>query len=470
MTIQSWNDPERISRVLDRAREAAGGFLRTLPTRPVRAEAGIDALRRTLAVPLADGPTDPDQALAAIVAAMEPGIVASAGPRYFGFVIGGTLPVSLAADWMLSTWDQNPGLYATSPAIAVAEETAAKWVLDLLALPAQSGVGFVTGCQMANFTALAAARHEVLRRAGWDVEEDGLQGAPPIHVVVSEEAHATIHLALRYLGLGAGRSLRVRADAQGRMDSDDLERVLAGVEGPLIVCAQAGNVNSGAFDEVGRIAAATHARGGWLHVDGAFGLWAAASPSLRGLVAGVADADSWATDAHKWLNVPYDCGIVIVRNADAHRGSMTVKASYLVQTEGTERDAVDWGPEFSRRGRGFPVYAALRAMGRSGVAEMIDSNCALARRMAERLSREDGVEILADVVLNQVLVRFGKSDEATREVIRLVQEDGTCWLAGTNWHEMAAMRISVSNWSTTERDADLSTASILRAWSRVSGQ
>ena len=466
MSIQSWNDPEELREMLESARRAADAFLRTLPNRPVRAEADIERLRSLLDRPLSDGPGAPEETFREIVAAMEPGIVASAGPRYFGFVIGGTLPISLAADWMLSTWDQNPGLYATSPAIAVAEETAAKWVLDLLGLPPDSGVGFVTGCQMANFTALAAARHEVLRRAGWDVEENGLQDAPKISVIVSEEAHATIHRALRYLGLGAGRSLRVRADDQGRMDPEDLERVLAGVEGPLIVCAQAGNVNSGAFDDVARIAAATHARGGWLHVDGAFGLWAAASPSLRAVTAGIDRADSWATDAHKWLNVPYDCGIVIVRDANAHRGSMTVKASYLVQTEGAERDAVDWVPEFSRRGRGFPVYAALRAMGRSGVAELIESNCALARRMAERLSRSEGIEILAEVVLNQVLVRFGKSDPSTREVIRLVQEEGTCWLAGTNWRGMAAMRISVSNWSTTERDADLSVDSILQAWER----
>jgi glutamate/tyrosine decarboxylase-like PLP-dependent enzyme len=467
MSIQSWNDPEELRRMLESARQAADGFLRSLPTRPVRAEAGIESLRSLLDRPLSEGPARPEETFRDIVASMDTGIVASAGPRYFGFVIGGTLPISLAADWMLSAWDQNPGLYATSPAIAVAEETAAKWVLDLLALPPESGVGFVTGCQMANFTALAAARHEILRREGWNVEENGLQEAPKINVVVSEEAHATIHRALRYLGLGAGRSLRVRADEQGRMDPEDLDRVLAGVEGPLIVCAQAGNVNSGAFDDVARIAAAAHARGGWLHVDGAFGLWAAASPSLRARAAGADQADSWATDAHKWLNVPYDCGIVIVRNAEAHRGSMTVKASYLVQTEGAERDAVDWVPEFSRRGRGFPVYAALRALGRSGVAELIDSNCALARRMGERLARAEGVEILAEIVLNQVLVRFGGSDDATREVIRLVQEEGTCWLAGTTWRGRAAMRISVSNWSTAQRDADESTEAILRAWEAV---
>jgi glutamate/tyrosine decarboxylase-like PLP-dependent enzyme len=453
--------------MLESAREAADQFLRTLPSRPVRAEADLASLRSLLDRPLSERPAAPEDTFREIVAGIEPGIVASAGPRYFGFVIGGTLPISLAADWMLSAWDQNPGLYATSPAIAVAEETAAKWVLDLLGLPPESGVGFVTGCQMANFTALAAARHEVLRRVGWDVEENGLQDAPKISVVVSEEAHATIHRALRYLGLGAGRSIRVRADEQGRMDPDDLERVLTGVEGPLIVCAQAGNVNSGAFDAVARITAATHARGGWLHVDGAFGLWAAASPSLQTLTKGIEEADSWATDAHKWLNVPYDCGIVIVRDRSAHRGSMTVKASYLVQTEGAERDAVDWVPEFSRRGRGFPVYAALRALGRSGVGELIDSNCALARRMADRLSRTEGVEILAEIVLNQVLVRFGGSDDATREVIRLVQQEGTCWLAGTTWRGMAAMRISVSNWSTTQRDADQSTDSILRAWDAV---
>ncbi|MGH9458657.1 MAG: pyridoxal phosphate-dependent decarboxylase family protein [Thermoanaerobaculia bacterium] len=450
--------------LLDAARREAGAFLDSLPTRPVRASATLDELRAALAVPLPDGPQDPLRTFEAVVRAMDPGIVASAGPRYFGFVIGGSVPVSLAADWMVSAWDQNPGIYATSPASSVAEETAARWVLDLLGLPEQSGVGFVTGCQMANFTALAAARHAVLGRAGWDVEQDGLQGAPRVNLVVSEEGHVTIHTALRYLGFGLRGARVVKTDEQGRMRPDDLQRVLADVDGPAIVCAQIGNVNTGAIDPAGEIAAIAHEKNAWVHVDGAFGLWAAASPSRRALVEGLVDADSWATDAHKWLNVPYDCGIVIVRDAAAHRGAMSVKASYLEQTDGAERDELDWVPEFSRRARSVPVYAALRTLGRSGVAALVDRCCDLAARMAQRLGAAKGVAVLNDVVLNQVLVRFDDSDEATREVIRRVQDDGTCWLGGTTWKEKAAMRISVSNWSTDEEAIDRSADAILRVF------
>ncbi|HSN69632.1 MAG TPA: pyridoxal-dependent decarboxylase [Thermoanaerobaculia bacterium] len=454
--------------MLAAAQEEAGRFLSSLPDRPVRAASPLDDLRRAIAVPLPDGPSDPVAAFRATVAAMDPGIVASAGPRYFGFVIGGTLPVSLAADWMVSAWDQNPGLYATSPATSVAEETAARWILELLDLPAGSGVGFVTGCQMANFTALAAARHGVLARAGWNVEEDGLQGAPPLAIVMSEEAHVTIHTSLRYLGIGLRKAKLVKADAQGRMDPGDLQRILATVSGPAIVCAQAGNVNSGAVDDMEAIADVAARSDAWLHVDSAFGLWAAASPSKKSLVRGIERADSWATDAHKWLNVPYDCGIVIVKDAAAHRNAMSVKASYLEQTAGAERDEVDWVPEFSRRGRSVPVYAALRALGRGGVAEIVDRGCAMAERMADILRSETGVAILNDVVLNQVLVRFGDSDETTREVIARVQRDGTCWLAGTVWKERAAMRISVSNWATDEESIDRSAAAILRCYRSLS--
>ena len=378
------------------------------------------------------------------------------------------MSAALAADWLTSAWDQNGGLYALSPAASVVEEVAASWLVDLFGLPAGSSVGFTTGATMANFTAIAAARHRVLERVGWDLEVDGLTGAPPIEVVVGDESHVTIFVSLQMLGLGRARVHRVAADGQGRMRADALRETLAGIDGPVIVCAQAGNVNTGAFDPLVEIAAAVRARSNaWLHVDGAFGLWAAAAPGLRDRVDGLAQADSWTTDAHKWLNVPYDSGIVIVRDAAAHHASMTLGAAYYVETAGGERDPYNWVPESSRRSRGFAVYAALRSLGRSGLAELLERTCALARRMADGLREAPGVTILNDVVLNQVLVRFepaggGDADAFTRAVIAAVQADGTCWLGGTTWHGMAAMRISVSNWSTTEADADVSVEAILR--------
>jgi glutamate/tyrosine decarboxylase-like PLP-dependent enzyme len=321
---------------------------------------------------------------------------------------------------------------------------------------------------MANFTAVAAARHALLARAGWDVERDGLFGAPDVPIVVGAEAHVTIHASLQMLGLGRERVHRVPSDEQGRMRPDELRALLASLDRPAIVCAQAGNVNTGAFDPFAEITAATRENGGWLHVDGAFGLWAATAPGRRCLVEGVADADSWTTDAHKWLNVPHDSGIVLVRDAAAHHAAMTLGAAYYVETAGGERDSYNWVPESSRRARGFPMYAALRSLGREGLAELIERCCSLARRMADRLAAASGVEILNDVVLNQVLVRFtGGADDAaadgrTRAVVLAVQRDGTCWLGGTTWHGVAAMRISVSNWRTTEEDIDRSAEAILR--------
>ncbi|MFI5181780.1 MAG: pyridoxal phosphate-dependent decarboxylase family protein [Thermoanaerobaculia bacterium] len=448
--------------LLPRAATLALAYRESLRARPVRASATLASLRATLGGPLPDYGRPEGEVLEQLASAAEPGLVASSGPRYFGFVIGGTLPVALASDWLVSAWDQNPGLYATSPAVAVIEETVAAWLLDLLGLPPGSSVGFVTGGQMANFTALAAARHEVLRRTGWNVEEKGLAGAPHVRLIVSEEAHVTILSSLRLLGFGAGTVRRVPADGEGRMRSDALVAALTGGEGPAIVCAQAGNVNTGSFDPFHPIADACAANGAWLHVDGAFGLWAAAAPPLRSLTDGASRADSWAVDAHKWLNVPYDCGVAIVRHAAAHRAAMTSGAAYLIQTAGAERDNFEWVPEFSRRARAVPAYAALRALGRDGVATLVTRGAALARRMAERLQAAPGVAILNDVVLNQVLVRFGDSDERTRAVVSGVQEDGTCWLSGTTWHGRVAMRISVVGASTTEEDADRSVNAILR--------
>lgn len=403
-----------------------------------------------------------EEVIAGLASSAEAGLTAITGPRYFGFVIGGSLPVATAADWLTSAWDQNAGLYATSPAASVVEEVAAAWLLELLGLPRKASVGFVTGCGMANFTGLAAARHYVLRQAGWDVELDGLSGAPRINIILGDEAHVTIHTALRMLGLGTRSIKNVPTDAQGRMVAAELLNVLRNCHGPTIVCAQAGNVNTGAFDPLAEIADSTREAGAWLHIDGAFGLWAAASDKLKHLVAGAEFADSWATDGHKWLNVPYDSGLILCAHPEAHRAAMTVTAAYLVQSD-KERDPFEWTPEFSRRGRGFPVYAALKHLGRSGVRDMVEHCCDRAQQIADLLRRHPGVEILNDVVLNQVLVRFNQSDDYTRTVIERVQQDGTCWLGGTTWHNVAAMRISVSNWSTTEKDIELSAQAILRA-------
>jgi glutamate/tyrosine decarboxylase-like PLP-dependent enzyme len=448
--------------LLDRAREHAVRFLRDIPDRRVGVTATRDELLAALRVPLSDDGEEPAAVIDALARDAGSGIIGSAGPRYFGFVIGGSLPVSVAADWLTTAWDQNAGIYVTSPAAAVVEDVAREWLLELLDLPRTAGVGFVTGCQMANFTALAAARNGVLRRAGWNVEEDGLIGAPPVNIVVSAESHVTIHTALRYLGIGLRAMQRVDTDEQGRMKPAALRALLEHLSGPTIVCAQAGNVNSGAIDPIKEIAAIAHEHDAWLHVDGAFGLWGRAAASTRALLDGVEDADSWATDAHKWLNVPYDNGIVIVRDRAPLVTSMTVKAEYLEQSSGIERDNLEWVPEFSRRARGFTVYAALRHLGRRGVESLVERGCARARQFAEILGRDARVKILNDVVLNQVLVRFQDDDAATRAVITRVQQEGTCWLAGTTWHGLAAMRISVSNWATSEDDVERSAAAILR--------
>jgi glutamate/tyrosine decarboxylase-like PLP-dependent enzyme len=457
--------------LLHQTADLAADFLERLPSRPVWPPVGLAELRDALGGPLPDGGEAPERVVASLAANAEPGIVGSAGPRFFGFVVGGGVPAALAADWLTSTWDQNAGLYALSPAAAVIEEVAASWLVELFGLPAGSSVGFVTGATMANFTAIAAGRHAVLDRVGWNVEEAGQFDAPPIAIVVGEEAHVTIFASLQMLGLGRSRVHRVASDDQGRMRAEALGETLARIEGPTIICAQAGNVNTGAFDPLPEIAtAARELPNAWLHVDGAFGLWAAAADGLRDRIPGLAEADSWTTDAHKWLNVPYDSGIVIIRDAAAHHAAMTLGAAYYVETEGGERDSYNWVPESSRRARGFAIYAALRSLGRSGLAELLERCNALARRMADGLRGHDGVTIINDVVLNQVLVRFtppgGGSEEDTdaftRAVIAAVQADGTCWLGGTTWHGMAAMRISVSNWSTTEGDADVSVAAILR--------
>ena len=448
--------------LLDLARDRASDFLRELPDRHVGAQVSRDELVAALHVPLSDDGEDPAAVIDALSRGADRGLIACAGPRYFGFVIGGSLPVALAADWLTSAWDQNAGTYATSPAASVIEDVCREWLLELFDLPRTSSVGFVTGGQMANFTALAAARHGVLRRAGWNVEDDGLAGAPPVHLVVSAAAHITIYSSMRMLGFGTRALVKVDADEQGRMRAGALRETLRTLDGPVILCAQAGNVNSGAVDPLREIAEVAHERNAWLHIDGAFGLWGRTTASKRALLDGCELADSWANDAHKWLNVPYDSGIVIVRDAAAHRASMTSTAEYLEQTSGVERDNFDWTPDFSRRARGFAIYAAIRALGRRGIASLIEGCCDRARQFAEILSRDKRVTILNEVVLNQVLVRFSNSDDITRDVIARVQREGTCWLGGTTWQGQAAMRISVSNWSTTAEDVEKSAAAILR--------
>jgi glutamate/tyrosine decarboxylase-like PLP-dependent enzyme len=467
------------SGLLHRAADLAGDYLASLDERPVMGVVDLEALRAAMGGPLPEGPSDPGEVLEALAAAADPGLVASAGPRYFGFVVGGSLPAALAADWLTSAWDQNAGLYVLSPAAAVAEEVAAAWLVELLGLPVGTSVGFVTGATMANFTALAAARHGVLAKVGWDVERHGLQGAPTVTVVTHAGSHVTVYASLQMLGLGReGERVRVVAsDDQGRMRPDALREALAGIEGPTIVCAQAGNVNTGAFDPLDEVIGIAHEHGAWVHIDGAFGIWAAAVPSMGDRMRGHDAADSWSTDAHKWLNVPYDSGLVFVRDATAHHAAMALGAAYYIETAGLERDNYNWAPESSRRARGFAVLAALRSLGRSGLVDLIERNCARARQMAERLSAGPRVTILNDVVLNQVLVRFegpegddgSAGDARTKALIAAVQRDGTCWLSGTTWASRAAMRFSVSGWQTSEADIDRSADAILRCLASVDG-
>ena len=449
---------------LRRAAEIGVEYLRGLAERHVGSTDEASAIARRIGGPLPESGMDPAAVIEEMAVALDPGIVASAGPRYFGFVIGGVLPAALAADVLTAAWSQNAALHALSPAAAAAEEVAGRWMVELLGLPAGSSVGLPTGAGLGNMIGIAAGRHAVLARAGWDVEARGLYGAPEISVIVGAEAHATVQTALQYLGLGRERVTAVPADEQGRMRGDLAAQAIAAVEAPLIVVAQAGNVNTGAFDPMPAITGATAAHpNAWVHVDGAFGLWAAVSPDLRHLVEGVDRADSWSTDAHKWLNAGYDCGFVAVRDPAAHQAAMSGSAAYLMRSD-AQRENWEWTIDSSRRARGFALHAAIRSLGREGMRALVERCCALARRMAERLDAADGVQVLNDVVLNQVLVRFGDDDARTREVIDRVQAEGTAWLGGTTWQGKAAMRISVSNWSTTEADADASVQAILRAF------
>jgi glutamate/tyrosine decarboxylase-like PLP-dependent enzyme len=439
---------------LARAVDHARLFLEHLPERPVGASADPAKLRAAFGE-LPDGRSDPADVIDQLVAAADPGIVATAGPRYFGFVTGGSVPASVAADWLTSVWDQNSALGVMSPAAAVCEQVVGEWLVDLLGLPVEAGVGLVTGGQMANTTCLAVARTTVLRRAGFDPDQVGLAGCPPVIVITGDETHTTIKRALKFLGIGSAQMPTVPSDDQGRIVAGSVGAELAKLDPgtPAIVCAQAGNVNSGSFDPFDDIADACEAHGAWLHIDGAFGMWAAAAPSRRRLLAGHDRGDSWAVDLHKWLNVPYDSGVAIVRDAAVMNDALLLAAPYLVA--GAElRDGSSFSPESSRRARSFAAWAALRSLGRSGVAQMIEGCCELAVQLAESLVSEPELDILNDVVINQVMIRVGDSDDRTRALIDAVQRDGTFWAGPTTWHGKAAMRISVSNWSTTAVDIE----------------
>jgi len=428
-----------------------------------------------------DMPTPQSGACAAdviddLVMRSTPGLRAMTGPRFFGWVIGASHPVGVAADWLTAAWGQNAGNHEASPAAAAAETVAAKWLLDLLDLPREASVGFVTGATVANFVCLAAARGAVLRRVGWNVEANGLFGAPPIHVLIGDDAHASVFSALQFLGLGHDRVLRIETDAQGRMLTAPFVRAITSCEGPTIVIAQAGQLNTGDFDPIDTILTEARRRNAWVHVDGAFGLWARACPATAHLAAGFEGADSWATDGHKWLQTPYDCGYAIVRDAEAHRSAMTIAASYLPPVGEGDRDPSHYVPELSRRARGFATWAMIRHLGRDGVAAMVAEHCRLARHMAARLAREPGVHVLNDVVLNQMIVRFGTpdrdetADRQTLETIRRVQADGTCFAGGARWRDRWALRLSVISAPTTEADIERTCDAICAAWRTVSGR
>ncbi|MGD0372459.1 MAG: aminotransferase class V-fold PLP-dependent enzyme [Candidatus Dormibacteria bacterium] len=444
----------------------AGRFLESMDERPVDASTDRDELRRRLGGTLAEQPTEPGVVLRELIAAAEDGIVASGAGRFFGFVVGGSLPAAVGADWLATTWDQNAGLFILSPAASVVEEVAAEWIKQLLGLPTEASVGFVTGCQMAHFTCLAAARYHVLAQVGWDVEQRGLASSPQVRVLAGRQRHVTIDRALRFLGLGTDSLELIDVDGQGRMLPRRLSDALQGTPVPTIVCAQAGEVNTGAFDPIAEICQVAHGAGAWVHVDGAFGIWAAASARLRHLVVGLEQADSWATDCHKWLNVPYDSGLAICAHPESHRAAMTAHAAYLIRAESEQpRDEVDWVPEFSRRARGFAVYAGLRSLGRAGLAAMVEGCSDHASRMAARLAEDPEIEILNDVHLNQVLfrVRGADGDGRTQTLAQRVRDGGVCWLSGTSWEGRPAVRVSVTSWRTTAADVDHSAASILAA-------
>jgi glutamate/tyrosine decarboxylase-like PLP-dependent enzyme len=456
---------DEFGQLLARAADYIADYRRAAADALVYPASDLDVLRSAIGGPVPEASSPPSDVIDQLISGMGPAVVASAGPRYFGFVTGGALDAPTVADMLVVGWDQLAFNYLSSPPSAIVEEIAGGWLKDLLGLPQGASFGFVTGAQAANTVCLAAARHHVLAAVGWNVEDAGLVGAPPIRVVVNGERHATVDRSLRLLGLGASAVEAVTTDANGAIEVEALASMLsAGPAGPTIVCLQAGNVNTGACDDLAAAITVAYDHGAWVHVDGAFGLWAAASPTTRHLVEGLERADSWGTDGHKWLNVPYDAGYAFCAHPDAHAAAMAYTAAYLVGREpATSRSPGDYVPESSRRARGVATWAAIRQLGRSGIAELVDRCCALARRFASRLASFPGVEVGNDVVLNQVLVRFGDDDEETDRVVEAVQGSGECWMGSTTWHGRRYMRISVSSWRTTDHDVDRAVDAIVAA-------
>ena len=448
--------------LLARTAALAADYLETLDTRQIRPERGYREMYELFDRAVPDRPADPADVVEELAAVGEQGVMAIGSGRWYGFVAGGAVPSSLAADWLVSAWDQNTGLAEPTPATSALEAVTGRWVLELLGLPPDSSFAFVTGCQMAHVTCLAAARHSVYRRAGWDLPQRGLAGAPPLRVVLGGKRHVTIKRALRLLGIGESQEVVLPADSEGRMATEQLGAALDGST-PTIVCAQAGEVNTGAFDDLEAIVELAARAGAWVHVDGAFGLWAAASPALAHLVAGYERADSWATDGHKWLNVPFDCGIALCAHRDDHEAAMEYAAPYLAVSEShVARDPMGYSPEFSRRARAVPVWAAIRELGREGITALVDRCCAHARAIAEGLAALPGCEIVNEVVLNQVLFRF-EDDVRTQAILAAVQEEGEAWMSPTTWDGRFTIRISVVGWRTSERDVERTVAAFARA-------
>ena len=448
--------------LLARTAALAADYLETLDTRQIRPERGYREMHELFDRAVPDRPADPADVVEELAAVGEQGVMAIGSGRWYGFVAGGAVPSSLAADWLVSAWDQNTGLAEPTPATSALEAVTGRWVLELLGLPPDSSFAFVTGCQMAHVTCLAAARHSVYRRAGWDLPQRGLAGAPPLRVVLGGKRHVTIKRALRLLGIGESQEVVLPADSEGRMATEQLGAALDGST-PTIVCAQAGEVNTGGFDDLEAIVELAARAGAWVHVDGAFGLWAAASPALAHLVAGYERADSWATDGHKWLNVPFDCGIALCAHRDDHEAAMEYAAPYLAVSEShVARDPMGYSPEFSRRARAVPVWAAIRELGREGITALVDRCCAHARAIAEGLAALPGCEIVNEVVLNQVLFRF-EDDVRTQAILAAVQEEGEAWMSPTTWDGRFTIRISVVGWRTSERDVERTVAAFARA-------
>jgi glutamate/tyrosine decarboxylase-like PLP-dependent enzyme len=462
-----------VASLFEKAAAYAIAFRNSIRERPQRPEQAYPEALQTFEDPTPESSTPADLVLDDLATRAAPGLHTHIGPRFFGWVAGASHPMGVAADWLTSTWGQNAGNHAAAPAASAAETIAARWLLDLLHLPQQASVGFVTGATVANFVCLAAARGEVLRRIGWDVEAKGLFGAPPIHVVIGGEAHATVFSALQFLGMGYERVTRVKTDQGGRMVPSAFCEAIAASSDPVIAIMQAGQINTGACDPFADLIPAARAHGAWVHVDGAFGLWARACPDRAYLTASVDDADSWATDGHKWLQTPYDCGYAIVRDAEAHRRAMTIAASYLPPVTEGERDPTHFVPELSRRARGFATWAMIKHLGREGIAAMVERHCRLARRIANGLADEPGLHVLNEVTLNQVIVRFGADeppevgDHLTRETIQFIQADGTCFMGGACWRDRWVMRVSVTSGLTTEEDADRTIEAVCRAWNAV---